>query len=97
MTAAAATTAVLVLLHGAVFATIVFVLAFKVTGMTGGTEWRVLRGGVSKRHCDGAAMTCTTAWVASMIPRVVTIRIMPERGRRPTARNMTGITLQIRG
>ena len=76
---------------------IVSAFASKVAGMTSGTVRCVLRYGVHKRHCDDTAMTCTTAWVASMVTRVVPIRIMTESGRRPSASDMACITLQIRG
>jgi hypothetical protein len=97
MTSTTATAAILVLLHRAVTAAIVSVFASKVTGMTSGTERCVLRCRVRKRHRDDTAMTCATAWVASMVARVVTIRIMPESGRGPAGSDMAHIALQIRG
>ena len=95
MTATAA--AILVLFERAVFSAIVIPFPFKITRMTGGTEWRVLDRGIHKRSGHDTTVARATIQVPSVITRVVALRIMIKTGRCPAICYMTGITLHIRG
>lgn len=97
----AATSAILVLLNGAIAAADVAAFALKVIRMTGGAEGCVLGEGPGYRGAYGRAVTGITARVPAVIARIVSIRVMAEDGRRPAVGGMTYVALlssgQMRG
>jgi len=99
MTSTAA--AIFVLRNGPIFSADMVTLPFEIVSMTGGAEGRVLRPGPGNITADSITVAAVTAWVISVVTRVVPVGIMTENGRRPAVRRMTYIALlgcgQMRG
>ncbi len=81
---ASASAAILVLLDSTVFTTIMIAFTFEITCMTAGTEWRVSRFiriiVTTQTGTYRSSVTASTARIASVIARVVTIAVMAEAG-----------------
>ena len=94
---AATTSAVFVLLDGAIFSANVFILRIEVIGMAAGTGWCVsflIR--VIVRIDTGSYrsfVTASTARIPSMVAWIVTLSAVLEVGWRPAISGMTHVTL----
>ena len=64
-----------------------------IVGVTPGTGRLVLRIRPRDGAADGVAVAGLTGPITSMVARVITIRVMPETGRRPLIGAMAHIAL----
>ncbi len=62
--------------------------------MTGRAEGCVLRPGPGNIAADGITVTSITAWIVSVIARVIPLCVMAEAGRCPAVGGMTHIALR---
>lgn len=90
-----ATATILVLFDSTASSAIMIPFTFKITLMTGSAERRVSGRGIYKRYTYTITVATDTAWINSMITRVIPLAVMTEDGRRPAVCGMTAIALYI--
>lgn len=95
MAASASATAVPVLFDSPASSTDMISFTGEIIGMAGSTVWCILRPAINKWSHYTIPVASATAWIYSVVSRVISSRIMAEDGWCPAVGGMTDVTLYI--